>query len=106
MRETKSSGVGIVLSFFWTGLGQLYAGRIGRGILMMIATPVVWAIGWFGGFAALIGGIGGATAETADMAATGAGIGIVGLLMAAVPVGWWVWGMLDAKKLCEAFNRD
>jgi len=27
------------------------------------------------------------------------------LLMAAVPVGWWVWGMLDAKKLCEVFNR-
>ena len=26
--EVKSSGVGIVLSFFWTGLGQLYAGHV------------------------------------------------------------------------------
>jgi TM2 domain-containing membrane protein YozV len=50
MPETKSSGAAIVLSFFWTGLGQLYAGRIARGLIMMVLTPIIWAIGWFDGF--------------------------------------------------------
>ena len=32
----KSPGVAAVLSFFWAGLGQIYNGEIGKGILFMI----------------------------------------------------------------------
>lgn len=105
VRETKNSGTGIVLSFFWTGLGQLYAGAIPRSLILMAATPVVWAIGWFGGFAALLGGIGFLVAPTAQDSASAGGIGFFGFLMALAPVAWWIWGMVDAKRLCEAFNR-
>ena len=94
MRETKSSGAAIVLSFLWTGLGQLYGGRIGRGLAMMVATPVVWAMGWFGGLSALAGGIAGE-----------AGVGVMGMFVAIAPFAWWIWGMADAKKVCEAANR-
>lgn len=104
-RETKSSGVGIVLSFFWTGLGQLYAGAIPRGLVMMLSTPVIWAIGWFGGFAAFLGSLGVLVAPTAQDSASAGGIGFFGFLMAMAPLAWWIWGMVDAKRLCEAFNR-
>jgi len=26
------------------------------------------------------------------------------VLFALLPVAWWIWGMMDAKKLCEAFQ--
>ena len=51
MQEVKSSGAAIVLSLVWTGLGQLYAGRIGRGIVLMVATPFVWSLGFMSGCA-------------------------------------------------------
>lgn len=103
--ETKSGGIAIVLSFLWTGLGQLYAGRIARGLVMMMVTPGVWAIGWFGGFAAFIGGAGSFVAKTAQESATAAGLGFFGFVTAVLPFIWWLWGMIDAKNSCEAFNR-
>ena len=105
IRETKNTGTGIVLSFFWTGLGQLYAGTIARGLVMMVVTPIVWAIGWFGGFAAFLGGLGVLVAPTAQDSASAGGIGFFGFLMALAPFAWWIWGMVDAKRLCESFNR-
>ena len=105
-KETKSGGTGIVLSFFWTGLGQLYAGSIARGLVMMTLTPFIWAIGWFGGFATMLGGIGALVAPSAQESASASGLGFLGLMMALGPVTWWIWGMVDAKKLCEAFNQS
>lgn len=32
----KNPGLAAVLSFFWMGLGQIYNGQIGKGILFMI----------------------------------------------------------------------
>ena len=115
MREVKSSGAAIVLSLLWTGLGQLYAGRIGRGLGLMIATPFVWSIGFLSGCAGTIWSAGGAsnamlraagegTAGSAGQTALFGGLGAAGLLGALVPIVWWIWGMFDAKKQCEAFN--
>ena len=105
--EVKSSGVGIVLSFFWTGLGQLYAGRIARGLLMMLATPIIWMISIFGGGLGFLGGLavlGGASQADSAAVSTGGGVGIVGVVLFLSAFAWWVWGMVDAKKLCDAFN--
>lgn len=106
MPEVKSTGTGIVLSFFWTGLGQLYAGRIARGLILMALTPVIWVIGWIGGFSAMVGSLGSLLAPTAREAAVAGGYGIFGVLFALAPAVWWVWGMIDAKSLCEDFNRS
>src|SRR2546425_7026678 len=105
MPEIKSTGTGIVLSFFWTGLGQLYAGRIARGLIMMALTPIIWVIGWIGGLSAMLGGLGSLFAPTAREAAAAGGYGFFGVLLALVPIAWWIWGMVDAKGLCEDFNR-
>lgn len=61
INPAKSPGVAAVLSFFWCGLGQIYNGQIGKGILMMIfylisclliflfigllTTPILWIWG-------------------------------------------------------------
>jgi len=34
--KMKNSGLAAVLSFFFTGLGQIYNGQIGKGILFII----------------------------------------------------------------------
>jgi len=104
--EIKSTGTAIVLSFLWTGLGQLYAGCIARGIILMILTPIIWSIAWFGGFVGLLGSTASLVQTTYNPAPAGAGgVGIMGILLAFAGVAWWIWGMVDAKNLCEAFNR-
>jgi ribosomal protein L37AE/L43A len=29
----------------------------------------------------------------------------VGVLFALLPIGWWIWGMVDASTLCKQFNE-
>ncbi|HKN01550.1 MAG TPA: zinc-ribbon domain-containing protein [Candidatus Binataceae bacterium] len=59
--ELKSPGLAAVLSFLWCGLGQIYNGQIGKGIVVMVVyaisafmihlliglltTPVLWIWG-------------------------------------------------------------
>lgn len=59
----KNAGLAAVLSFFFTGLGQIYNGQIGKGILFIIIQiiniglmflvigfityPIVWIWGMF-----------------------------------------------------------
>lgn len=77
----KSSGVAVVLSFFWTGLGQMYNGQIGKGIVLMILQLVLLTVG----------------ALTLLF-----GIGII-LLIAAVVL--WAWNLFDAYNTAERINR-
>jgi TM2 domain-containing membrane protein YozV len=44
----KSPGVALLLSFLICGAGQMYCGRVGKGILMLIGCIVLWFIllGW------------------------------------------------------------
>ena len=39
--ERKSEGLAAVLSFFVPGLGQIYDGEIGRGIVIFLLTGIV-----------------------------------------------------------------
>jgi TM2 domain-containing membrane protein YozV len=101
MREVKSSGVAIVLSFFWTGLGQLYAGRIPRGLLMMAATPLMWFLSFVGG----CGTLGTMVIASQESAVTNtASGGALSVLLAMLGFGWWIWGMVDAMNLCARHN--
>ena len=44
-RKQKSPGVAAFLSFLWTGLGQIYVGELGRGIVfMVIAFFLFWTL--------------------------------------------------------------
>lgn len=37
---TPNPGTSAILSFFWTGLGQIYNGEIGKGLLFMIIQAI------------------------------------------------------------------
>jgi hypothetical protein len=93
--EEKNSGVAIVLSCCWSGMGQLYAGRILRGVLMMAATPVIWIIGWMAGLSGIIGLVSGVR---------GGNVGLIGVLLGVCPFAFWLWGMSDARRLCALHN--
>ena len=44
----KSAGVALLLSFLICGAGQMYCGRVGKGVLMLIGCIALWFIflGW------------------------------------------------------------
>ena len=46
----RDPGIAAVLSFFIPGIGQIYNGRILRGLFWLIVTPGIWlgTGGWFG----------------------------------------------------------
>ena len=48
MGADKSPALACILSLLIVGLGQMYNGRIGKGIAMMLGAIVLWAIllGW------------------------------------------------------------
>lgn len=40
----KDPGIAAILSFLYTGLGQIYNGQIGKGIGMIVAYLVSWLL--------------------------------------------------------------
>ena len=76
----KNEGTGLILSivlgiFGLCGIGQIYAGRVGRGIGIMIGVWILVAIG------------------IATM-----GIGLIAVLAV------FIWQIFDTKKLCKKYN--
>jgi hypothetical protein len=94
----KNSGIAVLLSLIWTGLGQIYSGRIGRGLVMMAVTPLLWGTAWVLGPGAIVKSILGAKHPEA--------VGAVGVLLTLLPIAYWIWGMVDAKRLCDRSNRE
>ena len=70
----KNPGVSAVLSFFFTGLGQIYNGQLAKGLVFMA-------------------------------------VGFLNILLAFILIGFvtgpvfWIYGMYDAYKNAEKFNR-
>ncbi len=46
LTEVKSSGIAVVLSFFIPGLGQIYNGQIGKGILIIILSIIFFSLSY------------------------------------------------------------
>lgn len=72
--EGKSAGLAVFLSFLLAGLGQFYAGQIGKGIMFIIFDLIVGALN----------------------------ASIVGLIF-GIPLYFviWIWSMVDAYKSCK-----
>ena len=70
----KSEGVAAVLSFLWAGLGQIYVGKIGRGIAIMLVGFLIAVLGFLTFF-----------------------------LLILIPI-FWIWNIYDAYKLARTYN--
>jgi hypothetical protein len=88
----KSSGLAAVLSFFWCGLGQVYTGQIGTGIVLMLGYPVMILFGF-----ALV--FGGALSQTG-------GTLILGLIFLLIALALWIFGMVNAYHAAERTNQQ
>lgn len=74
-RGHVNSGLAILLSFFWPGLGHIYLGDIMFGLFVMIIYAVLW------GFAVL-----------------------TALICSPVPLVVWIWAMYDSNNLAKRIN--
>jgi TM2 domain-containing membrane protein YozV len=72
----NSPGVAAVLSFIFVGLGQIYNGQIGKGLLMIAGYVACLVV----------------TFLTAGLAFP-------------LPLLFWIWGMADAYAGAEIYNR-
>jgi TM2 domain-containing membrane protein YozV len=87
----KSEGAAAALSLLWSGLGQVYVGRIARGLGIMLAGFLLAFLGLF----FIVGGavVGGA-----------AGLGVGAIIYMVLLLAFWVWNVFDAYKLAKEYN--
>ena len=86
----KNPGLAAVLSFFVIGLGQIYNGHIGYGLLMLVTYYLIAIFAW----ASIIAGF-------SDP--TGSWIGVVlGLVMLII----WISGIVSAYKDADNYNKQ
>jgi len=80
----KSAGVAAVLSFLWAGLGHLYVGKLGLGLVLMLLYPFILFFG---------------------LIVLAVALGVFGLILFAVIVlVIWVWCIFDSYKLANEYN--
>jgi hypothetical protein len=102
MLNEKSSGLAAVLSFFWCGLGQIYTGHIGKGVVMMFAHPLLLVLGFMLTFGGCLSAAG---AATADARGTAGGVLLFGLLLLLSASALWIFGMVNAYRMAERANQ-
>lgn len=96
-----SPGIAAVLSFFWSGVGHLYCGRLARGFVFF-GVAVLLALIWFSGIGAFAGG-----SATHSMGGVAGGQLFVGVVW----LGWWMFAIIDAYNCAsspmagESFRR-
>jgi hypothetical protein len=88
----KSSGLAAVLSFFWSGLGQVYLGQFGIGIALMLGQPAMM----FMGLGLMTRGV---FFQTSDAF-------VLGLMFLIVSLAMWIFGMTNAYRTAERINQQ
>ena len=75
MLPLKNAGIAAVLAFLWAGLGHVYLGQIGKGIIYMIMYIVLWIIGI---------------------------VTLIGLILVLI---FWLWQLYDAYNKANEYNN-
>lgn len=94
----KNSGLAAVLSFLFTGLGQIYAGKISRGIIFILVAVGVAMVTTILLFAGLVTDSEGVV-QSFDSLYLAA---IVGILIAYL--AFYIWQIYDAYILTNKYN--
>ena len=88
----KDTGIALILSVIIPGLGQIYCGKVGRGISILVASIILAPIIYFFTCAVFVATESGAAA-------------VIGLLAAAlVGLVIWIWNILDARDVAKEYN--
>jgi len=102
----KSAGttalLGVVGGFFLFGLGQIYVGRVGRGIALMLVGIFFKIFG----ILILLGSLFGGALISLYNPYLGAGVGVFGIIFIIVGnIGLWAWQAIDAYNLAKKYNN-
>jgi len=105
VRREKSEGAAAVLSFIWGGVGQIYVGRIGRG-LGIIATYIVLMI------VAMASVFGSRTLQYSHsdywydyyVYVYDGPLLMLGVLILIICFVFLIWNVFDAYKLARQYN--
>lgn len=97
----KNPGIAAVLSFLWWGLGQIYNGQIGKGLMMMVSWPICVILFWLWCLVAA----GASRDPGGGEPHTGTFLVLVGF--AAVVLVWvWISGIVGAYRTAERLNQE
>ena len=88
-RPLKSTGLAAVLSFLFTGLGQVYVGKIARGIGFIVCGVVIALV-----MMSMI---------TIFISSYGA-VWIIAVIASIVCIAVWIFNVIDAYKLANEYN--
>lgn len=93
--DHKNETTAILLAFFLGiiglyGIGHLYVGLVGRGLLLFFAGLVLEVLGYISAIAAF-------SEEVAWI--------LLALLLLAGVLAFWVWQIFDARAVCRQHNR-
>jgi hypothetical protein len=91
--SSANAGLAAVLSFFWCGLGHIYAGKIGKGILLMLLYPCFFAFGYL----LFLGGL----IAVGSSGAGGAFVSLIGFVFLVCAAVVWVYGMVNSYNLAK-----
>ena len=94
--EEKSAGIAALLSFLWAGAGQLYAGKIVRGIIMLLVYIFAQIGGYFVFFFLLV--------EIDSFESLNAFLAATVIFMICL-TAFWIWNIFDAYKLVKQYNE-
>ncbi len=91
MKPLKSKGIAAVLSVIFMGLGQIYTGKIAKGVVLAVIEAFCLSQEFAFSLALLDGDL------TITMWAAYLGITVVFIVL-------WVWQIFDAYKLAKNYN--
>ena len=91
----KSNGIGIILGFFIPGLGHLYAGKIGKGLLIIFLGIIL----------SLISSIAVVGALSFDSTGTFTGASAFFIFLPIIYIILWIWNMFDVNKTINEYNE-
>ncbi|MDF1664807.1 MAG: hypothetical protein P1V97_23810 [Planctomycetota bacterium] len=92
-------GVAAVLSALFTGVGQIYCGRVGRGLAIMFVGPILMV-----GFVFLM--IVGTLSATNDPSQTVGSLGAWSILIGLMSTFYWIFNIYDAYTLACTVNQQ
>lgn len=97
--KEKEEALALVLSLIIPGVGQIYCGRILRGILILVLFPIAYVLMTLLMYWMVVAG----TDTSSDLFLN---YSIVSIVMILIAVIFWIWQIVDAYRLAKKYNEE